>query len=203
MAIITVPIAKWDRRDSVYAGYPPPRQDPTLLFAEQHHGPGLPSFTVIGAPGDIQRDARDLVRSALIASGSPWPTHRVTINLAPAPLYRRQTRGTELAMALGHMELMGSLPPGAMAGVGVIGELRPDGTVESVHEIAPLMAVLVDAARTIIVPQDNLAAAQTSAAAGVTLIPATSLPQLRVTLTARLHHAGSPERMHPNDSYNA
>jgi magnesium chelatase family protein len=47
--------------------------------------PGMPAFTIVGLPEKAFSEARERVRSALIASGLALPA-RITINLAPADL---------------------------------------------------------------------------------------------------------------------
>ncbi|MFM7828266.1 MAG: magnesium chelatase domain-containing protein, partial [Actinomycetota bacterium] len=51
---------------------------------EVHSGVGLPGFTVVGQPDEVCRESRDRVRAAFLSSGLPWPTRRVTVNLAPS-----------------------------------------------------------------------------------------------------------------------
>ena len=48
--------------------------------------PGLPAFAVVGLPDKAVSEARERVRSALIASGLALPARRITVNLAPADL---------------------------------------------------------------------------------------------------------------------
>ena len=50
---------------------------------EVHAGIGLPGITVVGQPDEVCRESRDRVRAALLSAGLPWPTRRVTVNLAP------------------------------------------------------------------------------------------------------------------------
>jgi Subunit ChlI of Mg-chelatase len=47
---------------------------------------GLPAFIVVGLPDKSVTEARQRVRSALIASGLALPARRITVNLAPADL---------------------------------------------------------------------------------------------------------------------
>ena len=51
---------------------------------EVHAGIGLPGFTVVGQPDEVCRESRDRVRAALLSSELPWPTRRITVNLAPS-----------------------------------------------------------------------------------------------------------------------
>src|SRR6266480_1512808 len=48
--------------------------------------PGLPAFAIVGLPDKAVTEARERVRSALIASRLALPARRITINLAPADL---------------------------------------------------------------------------------------------------------------------
>ena len=48
--------------------------------------PGLPAFAIVGLPDKAVSEARERVRSALIASGLALPARRITVNLAPADL---------------------------------------------------------------------------------------------------------------------
>jgi magnesium chelatase family protein len=48
--------------------------------------PGLPAFAIVGQPDKAVSEARERVRSALIASGLALPARRITVNLAPADL---------------------------------------------------------------------------------------------------------------------
>ena len=48
--------------------------------------PGMPAFTIVGLPDKAVSEARERVRSAMIASGLALPARRITINLAPADL---------------------------------------------------------------------------------------------------------------------
>ncbi len=62
------------------------------ILVEVHVSNGLPGFTIVGLPDAACREARDRVRAALLSSGLPWPTRRVTVNLAPSKFPNVQTR---------------------------------------------------------------------------------------------------------------
>ena len=55
---------------------------------------GLPQFTLVGLPDSAVKESSERVRSAVKNLHSPWPSSRITINLAPADVLRRarQTR---------------------------------------------------------------------------------------------------------------
>ena len=54
--------------------------------------PGMPAFAIVGLPDKAVSEARERVRSALIASGLTLPARCITINLAPADLPKEGTR---------------------------------------------------------------------------------------------------------------
>ena len=54
------------------------------MHVEVDVGLGLPFFRMVGLPDASVRESRDRVRAAIRNSGFEFPTHRITINLAPA-----------------------------------------------------------------------------------------------------------------------
>ena len=89
--------------------------------------PGLPAFAIVGLPDKAVSEARERVRSALIASGLALPARRITVNLAPA----------DLPIALGLMAAIGAIPPDALNGFTVLGELGLDGSIAPVAGVLP------------------------------------------------------------------
>src|ERR1700730_2288889 len=87
--------------------------------------PGMPAFTIVGLPDKAVSEARERVRSAMIASGLALPARRITINLAPADLPKEGSH-YDLPIALGLMAAIGAIPPDALAGFTVLGELGLD-----------------------------------------------------------------------------
>jgi magnesium chelatase family protein len=69
--------------------------------------PGLPAFAIVGLPDKTVSEARERVRSALIASGLALPARRITVNLAPADLPKEGSH-YDLPIALG---LMAAIAP--------------------------------------------------------------------------------------------
>ena len=77
--------------------------------------PGLPAFNIVGLPDKAVSEARERVRSALIASGLALPARRITINLAPADLPKEGSH-YDLPIALGLMAAIGAIPHDALVG---------------------------------------------------------------------------------------
>jgi magnesium chelatase family protein len=81
-------------------------------------------------------EAKERVRSALIASGLALPALRITINLAPADLPKEGSH-YDLPIALGLMAAIGAIPHDALAGFTVLGELGLDGGIAPVAGVLP------------------------------------------------------------------
>src|ERR1700693_1961647 len=88
--------------------------------------PGLPAFNVVGLGDKAVSEARDRVRAALTASGLALPPRRITVNLAPADLPKEGSH-YDLPIALGLMAAIGAIPPDALSGFTVFGELGRAG----------------------------------------------------------------------------
>jgi magnesium chelatase family protein len=98
--------------------------------------PGMPAFTIVGLPDKAVSEARERVRSALIASGLALPARRITINLAPADLPKEGSH-YDLPIALGLMAAIGAIPHDALSGFTVLGELGLDGSISPVAGVLP------------------------------------------------------------------
>ena len=98
--------------------------------------PGLPKFNVVGLPDKAVSEARERVRAALVASGLALPPKRITVNLAPADLPKEGSH-YDLPIALGLMAAIGALPPDALTGRIVLGELGLDGSLAPVAGVLP------------------------------------------------------------------
>src|SRR5438270_13899444 len=72
-------------------------------------------MAIVGLPDKAVSEARERVRSALIASGLALPARRITINLAPADLPKEGSH-YDLPIALGLMAAIGAIPHDALAG---------------------------------------------------------------------------------------
>ncbi len=98
--------------------------------------PGMPAFTIVGLPDKAVSEARERVRSAMIASGLALPARRITINLAPADLPKEGSH-YDLPIALGLMAAIGAIPHDALSGFTVLGELGLDGSIAPVAGVLP------------------------------------------------------------------
>jgi magnesium chelatase family protein len=97
---------------------------------------GMPAFAIVGLPDKAVSEARERVRSALIASGLALPARRITVNLAPADVPKEGSH-YDLPIALGLMAAIGAIPPDALDGYTVLGELGLDGSIAAVAGVLP------------------------------------------------------------------
>src|SRR5713101_3637335 len=98
--------------------------------------PGMPAFAIVGLPDKAVTEARERVRSALVASGLALPARRITVNLAPADLPKEGSH-YDLPIALGLMGAIGAIPADALSGFTVLGELGLDGSIAAVAGVLP------------------------------------------------------------------
>ena len=126
------------------------------VTVEVHVGAGLPGFTMLGLPDEACREARDRVRAAVLSSGFDWPDRRITVNLAP-PHHRKTGSGLDLAIAIGVLVAAQRIPPEAVGGLHMVGEVGLDGALHPVPGVAPMVAV--DRGADWVVPVGSLAEA--------------------------------------------
>lgn len=132
--------------------------DGHVVEVEAHVSPGLVQWVMVGLPDTGVLEARDRVRSALVASGQAPPQARVTVNLSPAGLPKSGT-AFDLGVAVAVLAAVGQVPA-SVATVGHVGELGLDGSVRSVPGVLPAVLGLVRAGVSrVVVPRDDEAEA--------------------------------------------
>ena len=134
---------------------------------------GLPAFTTVGLPDSAVRESRERVRSAIRNAGFPFPSDRITVNLAPADL-RKEGAAFDLPIALGILAATGSLRDGVFGPFAVVGELALDGQIQPVRgALAVGLACRRRGVGTLLVPRDNRREA--AAVEGLRVLPAATL----------------------------
>ena len=93
-------------------------------------------FNVVGLADKAVAESRERVRAALSAIGLALPFKRITVNLAPADLPKEGSH-YDLPIALGLMAEIGAIPPDALSGCTVLGELGLDGSIAPVAGVLP------------------------------------------------------------------
>ncbi|MEP7203130.1 MAG: YifB family Mg chelatase-like AAA ATPase [Ilumatobacteraceae bacterium] len=113
------------------------------VTVEVHVSTGLPGFQIVGLPDEACRESRDRVRAAVMSSGLPWPSCRMTVNLAPSN-QRKGGSGLDLAIAIGLLVANGEIPGDSVTDLGFVGELGLDGSLRAVAGVAPMVGALGD-----------------------------------------------------------
>jgi magnesium chelatase family protein len=136
---------------------------------------GLPRFTMVGLPDASVRESRDRVRSAIRNSGFKFPSHRITVNLAPADV-RKAGSSFDLPIALGLLATSGTLTRRAVEDTVVLGELSLDGGINAIRGVLPIaVATRRLGVRRLLLPPQN--AAEASVVSGLDVCVARSLPE--------------------------
>ena len=149
--------------------------DAELVHVEVDVSFGLPSFTMVGLPDASVRESRDRVRSAIRNCGIDFPSHRITVNLAPAD-QRKEGTAFDLPIALGIVAASGELGQRTFRDVLVIGELSLDGSIHPARGVLPVaIAARRHGLRRMMLPPAN--GSEAAVVEGVSVLPVASLPE--------------------------
>ncbi|MEU6368035.1 YifB family Mg chelatase-like AAA ATPase [Streptomyces sp. NPDC046931] len=142
--------------------------------------PGVAAFTLVGLPDKSLTESRDRVRAAVVNSGAPWPSKKLTVGLSPASVPKAGS-GFDLAVACAVLGAAERIDPRVPADIVMIGELGLDGRVRPVRGILPAVLAAADAGyEQVVVPE--CAAAEASLVPGVSVLGVRSLRQLIAVL---------------------
>jgi len=98
--------------------------------------PGIPAFNIVGLPDKAVSEARERVRSALVAIGLALPPKRITINLAPADILKEGSH-FDLPIAIGILADMDVISLEDISAFMALGELALDGGLSPVAGVLP------------------------------------------------------------------
>ncbi len=162
--------------------------DGVIVEVEVDTGQGLPSIVIVGLPDMAVQESRERVQMAIRNAGLFFPRKRVTVNLAPAAV-RKEGPAYDLPIALGVLVATEQIPPEALTGTLVVGELSLDGSVRHVRGILPMAATARrEGYQRIFVPQTD--------AAEAALIPDLEVIAIE-TLAGLANHLRGFERIQP------
>lgn len=149
---------------------------------------GLPVFTMVGLPDASVRESRDRVRTAIRNSGFEFPSHRVTVNLAPADI-RKAGASYDLPIALGILAATGVIAARHVEGVVLLGELSLDGSIQPIRGVLPVaVAARREGKLAILLPRAN--APEARVVEGLRVLPVDSLVEAVEALNAGLVQEG-------------
>ena len=98
---------------------------------------GLPSFNMVGLPEGAVKESRERVKSAIKNCGYPFPTQRITVNLAPADM-KKEGSALDLPIACAILCATEIIPQEILSKYCLAGELSLDGTLKSTRGMLPL-----------------------------------------------------------------
>jgi magnesium chelatase family protein len=134
---------------------------------------GIQVFHITGLPESAVREARLRIPSAMENAGFEFPSHRITVNLAPADV-RKDGTAFDLPMTLGLLIAQREIPPErdgfCLEDYLVVGELGLDGEVRPVEGALPLAVLARDSGLDgMIVPEEN--AREAAVVSGIEVYP--------------------------------
>ena len=149
--------------------------DGYLLTVECFYSGGLPRLDIVGLPDKAVSEAGERVRAAIKSCGYDWPPSRLVVNLAPADT-RKEGSAYDLPILLAVLGATGQIDPPPADAV-FLGELSLTGALRPVPGVlSMLIAARAAGCRTAFVPMEN--AGEAAYAAGITVYPAATLPDV-------------------------
>jgi len=134
---------------------------------------GLPTFTIVGLPGNAVREARQRIRSAVANLGIRLPGKRITVNMAPAGR-KKEGPGFDLPIAVSLLAASGVISPEAVREHFFVGELALDGRLRPVRGMLSMAdRARRDAHSGLVVPAAN--AREAAVTGGQSVFPARDL----------------------------
>lgn len=127
---------------------------PQLQWIEVSTSFQIPSFHIVGLPGQEISEARERVKAAIESSGFEFPRKRVVINLSPASV-KKQGTGSDLSIALAVLAHSQKRPLPNEIGV-ACGELGLDGSIKSTGQTTRVIyAATQNKTKFLILPQED------------------------------------------------
>jgi len=108
------------------------------IRVEVDSGRGPASFQLVGLAEASVRESRVRVRSALQQLGVDLNEYVITVNLAPADL-RKSGGAFDVAIAIASLAALGKIPPDALEGLALLGELSLSGAIRPVRGVLPAL----------------------------------------------------------------
>lgn len=138
--------------------------------------PGLPSFNMVGLPEGAVKESRERVKSAIKNCGYPFPTQRITVNLAPADM-KKEGSALDLPIACAILCATEIIPQEVLSKYCLAGELSLDGTLKSTRGMLPFSLAARDwDLNGFIVPKTN--APEAAVVRETTVLPASHLSEV-------------------------
>ena len=115
---------------------------------------GLPRLTVVGLPDQAVREAKERVRAAIKNSGYPFPSRKITVNLAPADV-KKEGPAFDLPIALGILAATEVVSLERLKNYFFLGELALDGSLRKVRGAIVIASGLKGKGFPFVFPEEN------------------------------------------------
>ncbi len=150
--------------------------DAEQIIVEADVKGGLYKFNIVGLPSNSVKESRDRVSAAIKNSGFRFPTHRYTVNLAPADI-KKDGVALDLPTSLALVLALHQMKSNKMERYAFIGELSLDGNLRPVRGVLPVaIACWKDELDGLILPYEN--AKEAAIIEELNVFPATSLNEV-------------------------
>ncbi|MBI4481810.1 MAG: ATP-binding protein, partial [Acidobacteria bacterium] len=134
------------------------------------------NFFTVGLPDRPVRESERRIRAAIHNCGLEFPSHTLTINLAPADIKKAGSQ-LDLPMAIGVLGTTDALLRRSLEEFLILGELSLDGTVRPIKGALPIALASREAGiRRLLLPEAN--AREAAMVEGLEVHPVRSLPQV-------------------------
>ncbi|KPJ67139.1 MAG: ATP-dependent protease [Coxiella sp. DG_40] len=147
--------------------------DAPPVAIEVHISNGLPSLSIVGLPEAAVKESKDRVRSALLNTDFEFPTKRITINLAPADLPKKEGGRFDLPIALGILAASRQIPHNTLTDYEFAGELALSGKLRPISGMLPFALATKKINRNLVIPIHN--ADEASLVSDISILPAKHL----------------------------
>ena len=129
--------------------------DAELIQVEAHVSKGLSKFSLVGLPDSAVRESENRIFAALEQSGIKLPVRKIVVNLAPANL-KKVGSGFDLPIAMAILGGFEIVPPEALEGYLMLGELALDGSIRHVcGALSSAMMMQKKSLQKLILPSTN------------------------------------------------
>ncbi len=146
---------------------------------------GLPSVIIIGYASKAVDEAKERLRASFANSTIQFPKKRITLNLSPADIPKKDATSLDLAMAVAILAESKQIETAALDKAIFLGELSLDGSLNAVRGlIGRLLSAKNKARTTFYIPLANLE--QALLVPNLTIKPAQNLRDVYLDLSATL-----------------
>ncbi|MDD5069151.1 MAG: YifB family Mg chelatase-like AAA ATPase [Candidatus Omnitrophica bacterium] len=119
---------------------------------------GLPAVSLVGLLHPSVKESKDRVKSSIKNSGFKFPSHKITVNLAPADIKKEGTQ-FDLPIALGVLASSNQVELD-LSSAYIVGELSLEGRLRATRGIFPMALQAKEEQKKFIFPAENLKEAQ-------------------------------------------